>query len=367
MLIKVYKRNRRSSFVKLTAGSLLMVVFASLLITSAIIPAFAVQLDTLLIPKRDKAEALYKSIRVVYVEYPNGGKLQSTLQNAGDKIVFTANKDTPGVQGLIEKINTNLLKEKSSPVTVEDVKIDYKAELKADEKRAVLEHNLKLDLIVTRFVLHAGSTSEGTFIDLNWRGLHVDEPVVLTTEEYGDVEINFPSGYFYNKHPEVMKELENTEAMQVLTRSTIDFRELTELSIDKWDWLFDPSGSIKESERFGFKEVEGANLVTFFAYGASSVETGTAVGREKVMKIDVTLDAPYTVRSTEPPSSATIQVTGYATESIQGTDEGALVFDFVPEGAGKSYTGGFPIVVLAVLGGVMGAVAGFVLWRANKK
>ncbi len=343
-----------------------MVAFALLLLTSAIIPAFAVQLDTLLIPKRDKAEALYKSIEVIYIEYPNGGKLQSTLKNASDKIAFTANKDTPGVQELIEKINTNLIRQKSSPVIVEDVKIDYKAELKADERRAVLEHNLKLDLIVTRFVLNAGSTSEGTLIDLNWRGLNVDEPVVLTTEQYGDVEINFPSGYYYNKHPEVMKELENTEAIQVLNRATIDFRELTDISIDKWHWLFDPSGSIKEAERFGFKEVEGANLVTFFALGEGSLREG--IHREKTTKAEVAVDGvQYVVRSTSPPSSATIQVTGYATESIQGTDEGALVFDFVPEGAGKSYTGGFPIVVLAVLGGLMGAVAGFVLWRANKK
>lgn len=353
---------------KLKAGSLLMVALASILITSAIIPAFAVQLDTLLIPKRDRAEALYKMLSVVYIEYPNGGKLKSILENANDTVAFTADKNTPGVPELIGKMNTSLLKNKNSPVSVEDIKIDYKATLKGDDKRAVLEHNVKFDATITHFVLSTGSTSEGYLIDLNWRGVYVDQPVVLKTEKYGDVEINFPSGYFYAKNPEVMKSLENTEAVKILNTPSIDYRELTDLPIDEWEWLFDPTGSIREAERFGFKEVEGANLVTFFAYGASSVKTGAEVGREKLSKIDVMVDGtPYTIRETSPPSSASIQVTGYAEDQIHGTDEGAIVFDFVPENATKSYTGGFPIVVLAVLGGMMGAVAGFVLWRASKK
>ncbi|MFQ5940403.1 MAG: hypothetical protein ACE5KA_01725 [Nitrososphaerales archaeon] len=350
----------------LRAVSLLIFALASIVITSAIIPAFAVQVDTLMIPKRGKADVFYKSVNIFYFEFPNGGKLQSLLQNVDDQIAFTADKDTPGVTELINKINNNLVNQKNSPVIVEDIKVDYKAKLKGQEKRSVLEHNLKMDIVISDFVMFTGSTSEGTLIDLNWRGLHVDEPVVLKTEEYGDFDINFPSGYYYAKYPGLMKEVENTAAMDILGKPTIDLRELTDLPIDKWAWLFDPSGSIKESEQFGFTEVGGANLITFFAYGESNVQTG--VLRERTMKVDFAIDGiDYEMRSTSPPSNASIQIAGYATESIQGSDESALVFEFVPEGAGKSYTGGFPIVVLAVLGGMMGAVAGFVLWRANKK
>ncbi|MEM2759552.1 MAG: hypothetical protein QXU32_05060 [Nitrososphaerales archaeon] len=343
----------------------LFVALTSILLTSAIIPAFAIQLDTLLIPKRDKAEALYKSISVVYIEYPNGGKLKSLLQDVNDQIAFKADKNTPGVQDLINKVNTHLVKERNSPVVVEDIKVDYKATLKGDERRVALEHNVKLDVIITRFVLYVGSTSEGTLLDLNWRGLHISDPVVLTPKDVGPIEINFPSGYFYAKHPEVMKELENTEAMAILNSPTIDFRELTDIPLDRWHWLFDPTGSIKEAEQFGFKEVEGANLITFFALGEGSIREG--IHREKVSRVDVTLDTQYTIRSTSPPSSASIQIAGYAEDRMIGNDENVIVFDFVPESAGRSYTGGFPIVVLAVLGGMMGAVAGFVLWRANRK
>ena len=366
--IKIYKKEWKIFLLVTRFGSLLILALTLILITGTTIPAFAVQLDVLLVPKKDNAKAFYKSMSVIYIEYPNGGKLQTLLQNSDDKIVFTADKDTPGVQELISKMNNNLVREKISPVIVEDIKIDYKAALKTNDKRATLEHNLKLGITITGFALSSGSDSEGALIDLNWRGLFLDQPVVLTTEQYGDVEINFPSGYYYSKNPEVMRTLENTEGVKLINTPSIDFRELTNAPIDKWEWLFDPTGSITESEQFGFTEVEGADLITFFAYGASSVESGSDVSREKISRTDVTIDnVQYTIRKTSPPSSASIQITGYATESIQGSDEGALVFDFVPEGAGKSYAGGFPIVVVGALGGMMAVVAIFVLWRANKK
>ena len=350
---------------KFRSETILMLALTSLLLTSLMIPAFAAQLDTLLIPKRDRAEALYRSVMIVYIEYPDGGKIKSQLENVNDQLTFTADKNTPGVQALIDKINQNLVKERKSPVLVEDVKIDYKATLRGGSDKATLEQILKLDVLVTRFVLHAGSASEGTLIDLNWRGFNINEPVIVSTEQYGDVEINFPSGYFYARQPEVMKVLENSEAIKVLSQPSIDFREFTDLALDKWHWSFDPTGSIRESQAWGFKEIEGANVITFFALGEGSIREG--IYREKFTEVDIAIDGEqYIVRNTAPPSSASIQIVGYANESIQGTDEGAIVYDYVPEGAGKSYAGGFPVTVLAVMGGMLGAIAGFVLWRARK-
>lgn len=343
-----------------------MLSLTSILLASLLIPAFAVQLDTLLMPKKDTAEALYKSVDILYIEYPNGGKVKSQLENVSDQISFTADKNTPGVPELIDRINQNLVKERQSPVIIEDIKIDYRATLDGEGDRAILERLLKLDMLVTNFVIGGGSADEGTLIDLNWRGFSIDEPIPIKTEEYGDVDINLPSGYFYARQPETMKILENSEASKILNQPSIDFLDFTELPLKNWHWSFDPTGSIKESEGFGFKEIGGANVVTFFALGEGSIREG--IQREKINKVDVAVDGEqYVVRSTTPPSAASIQILGYATQTIEGTDEGAIVFDYAPEGAGRSYTGGFPITVLAVMGGMLGAVAGFVLWRANKK
>ncbi len=344
-----------------------MLSLTSVLFSGFLTPAFAAQLDTLLMPADNTGEALYKIVDIVYIEYPNGGKIKAELENVSDQISFTADRNTPGVQELIDKINQVLVKERHSPVIIEELKLDYKAGLKADSDRAVLERLLRFDAKITNFVINAGTTEEGTLIDLNWRGFKLDEPAVIKTEEYGDVEINFASGYFYARQPEVMKILENSDAGKVLNKPSIEFTEFTALTLDKWHWSFDPTGSIKESEGWGFTEVGGANVVTFFALGEGSIREG--IHRETITEVDVAVDGEqYKVRNTTPPSAASIQILGYATENIQGSDEGATVFENAPAGGtGKSYAGGFPITVLMVLGGMMGAIAGFVLWRANRK
>ncbi|MFY3741845.1 MAG: hypothetical protein HMLIMOIP_002305 [Candidatus Nitrosomirales archaeon] len=344
-----------------------MLSLTSVLFSGFLTPAFAVQLDTLLMPAKNTGEAFYKNVDIVYIEYPNGGKVKSELENVNDQISFTADKSTPGVQELIDKINQKLVKERKSPAIIEDLKIDYRATLEGEGDRAVLERLLKLNAKVTNFVINAGSAEEGTLIDLNWRGFKLDEPAVIKTEEYGDVDINLASGYFYARQPEIMKILGNSDAVKVLNKPSIDFTEFTDLTLDKWHWSFDPTGSIKESENFGFTETGGAKVITFFALGEGSIREG--IHRETITEVDVAVDGEqYKVRNTTPPSAASIQILGYATQSIQGSDEGAVVFENAPEGGtGKSYTGGFPITVLMVMGGMLGAIAGFVLWRANKK
>lgn len=352
---------------KLRSQHFLMLSLTSVLFSGFLTPALAVQLDTLLAPAKNTAEAFYKIVDIVYIEYPNGGKVKSELENVNDQMSFTANKNTPGVQELIDKINQKLVKERKSPAIIEDLKIDYRATLEGEGDRAVLERLLKLNAIVTNFVINVGSAEEGTLIDLNWRGFKLDEPAVIKTQEFGDVDINFASGYFYARQPETMKILENSDAVKVLNKPSIDFTEFTDLTLDKWHWSFDPTGSIKESENFGFTETGGAKVITFFALGEGSIREG--IKRETITEADATVDGDkYKVRNTTPPSAASIQILGYATQSIQGSDEGAVVFESTPEGGtGKSYAGGFPITVLMVMGGMLGAIAGFVLWRANKK
>lgn len=346
-------------------GFVLMFILGSVLITSTAISAYAIQLDTTLITQRDRAESVFRAVNVLYIEYPNGGNIKTLLQGNNDQIEFTADRNTPGMPALIQRINNNLVNQKQSPVVVEDAKLTYRAVLSTDDRRAVLENTVRLELVVTRFVLHTGSPAEGTLIDLNWRGWFIDEPIVVRTEEYGDINISQLGGYFYSKMPEVIQAFEGTRAMEMFNRPVLDFRELTDLSIDKWHWLFDPSGSIAEAERYGFREQEGAALVTFFSAGEGGLREG--IHREKTMRYDVTADGTnYTVSSTTPPSSATIQVLGYAVQRVQGGNEGAIVWDFVPEGVQQTYNPD-TILVLGGLGVLMGAIAGFVLWRANKK
>ncbi len=322
-------------------------------------------MNALLISTQDNAKAIYRTYDLFFIEYPNGGKLKSMLENVNDQMTFTADKNTPGVQDLINKLNQKLVQDRKSPAQVEDMKINFKTTLTGGSDKATLEHIVELDATLVHFVIKPVTQTEDGVIDLNWRGFMINEPVIVKTQQYGDVEINFPTGYLYVKQPDIMKLLENTDAAKILGTPSLDFKPFTDLTIDKWHYSFDATGGVQDAARFGFKEMGGAKAVTYLALGESSVREGIQVETEKSANFAIDSDQ-YRIRHEIAPNAASLEILEYATPTIQGTDEGASISMNAPP-EGKSQSGGFPITVLAVLGGMLGAVAGFVLWRANKK
>ncbi|MGH9985520.1 MAG: hypothetical protein ACRD8W_16380, partial [Nitrososphaeraceae archaeon] len=74
---------------------------------------------------------------------------------------------------------------------------------------------------------------------------------------------------------------------------------------------------------------------------------------------------PVVVSSTTPATSAQITIAGFSNIQKSGDQEFAVVTQEAPSGS-VTATGGFPIQVLLVLGGMMGAVAVFVLIKTRK-
>ncbi len=348
--------------------AILALSLSSLILLATMPAAFAFQLNAVISPTRDSAEAIYRSVQVVYIEYPNGGQIKSMLQNVNDELKFSADKNTPGMSELIGKINNALVKERKSPALVEDLKIDYKMVLKGENDKAVLEQSIKVDALITGFVIQPAAYDDPALIDLNWRGFRVMDPIMIQTQEYGLVDINLPSGYLYARQPQLMSMLEKTDATTILNQPLLDYTEFVDLTLDKWHSLFNPISGQQQGAEFGFEEEEGAKAVTIYSAGEGSLREG--IYREKTLKVDITIDGvAYTVRSTSPQSSGTMDILGWAKTNIEeGGEEGAYVFSEPPAGGGgQAATGGFPFMVLVVLGGLMAAVAGFVLWRVNKK
>ena len=71
------------------------------------------------------------------------------------------------------------------------------------------------------------------------------------------------------------------------------------------------------------------------------------------------------LHASTPPPSGQIQITGFARTAQAGGGEPAFVSSQAPAGT-TTATGGFPIQVLLILGGMMGAVAVFGLLKARK-
>jgi hypothetical protein len=105
-------------------------------------------------------------------------------------------------------------------------------------------------------------------------------------------------------------------------------------------------------------------VVSIYSLGESSFREGTFQETEK--QASATIDGtPITVESTTPPPSAQMTIAGFSKIQKSGDTEFAVVTQQAPAGT-TTATGGFPIQVLLVLGGMMGAVAVFVLIKTRK-
>jgi hypothetical protein len=132
--------------------------------------------------------------------------------------------------------------------------------------------------------------------------------------------------------------------------------------MSSWHVLFDPVGAYGGS--VGLEGTGGANALSVYSLGESSLREGAHGIEEKTAT--ATIDgANVNVQSTTPPPSGQIQIAGYSSAEESGGAWHAVVTAEAPEGAQTS-TGGFPIQVLLVLGGMMGAIAIFILFKARK-
>lgn len=207
-----------------------------------------------------------------------------------------------------------------------------------------------------------GTEGSQQIVDLEWRGIVIEDPLVVNAPDIGEIDVNHPIGLLEAIHPTIADQLASTAATEVLEDPILNFEEFNKAPMSSWQFLFDPVGAYGGS--VGLQGTEGATVLSVYALGESSIREGTHVAKEK--DVDVTINgAPVRVHSTTPPPSGQITIAGYAEDRETGGNEFAIVSAEAPAGA-VTATGGFPIQVLLVLGGMMGAVAIFVLLKARK-
>jgi len=135
-------------------------------------------------------------------------------------------------------------------------------------------------------------------------------------------------------------------------------------SIDTSHFLFDPTGSIAGSAGL-FNAPTGSRAVSVYALGESSLREGTFTEQVKDATATIT-GQTVGVHASTPPPSAQIQIPGFSKTQKTGNSEVAYVTAQAPQGTATA-TGGFPIQVLLVFGGMMGAVAVFVLLKTSQQ
>ena len=337
-------------------------IMGLILIPTAISQSFASQMEVFLLPERDAADPVFTSIRFVTLQYEPGSELAKVLNGTNERITFTLNSTTPGMAELQKIVNEAILKEKKSPIQLNNSKLDYTAQIRGDEDRAQISYKIKFAPHITEYVLPSNTTNK--VVDLDWRGVVVQGPLTVTVPKYGEFDVNYPIGPVKALYPEVAQKLESVEqSKNIFDTPLLDYEEIG-FPMDRWHFLFDPTGSQASAAGSGYAEEGESKVVSVFSLGESSFREGTHAAKES--SASTTIDgSKVSIKSSDPPPSAQIQIGGFAQIKKINNAEIAVVSPTGPSGTAAA-TGGFPIQVLLILGGMMGAVAILVLIKARK-
>lgn len=345
------------------------------LVVSFFIPqvANAADLSAFLVPESDTAEASYVGVRTITLQYPAGSSLAQQFDGKNERIEFTVNgtsnmqlaqndnNNSTGIGQLINAVNKALL-EAQSPAQISEAELAYTGVIKGGPTSLTLSYRVDLKPTLEKFVLQrAQGGQQGDVIDLEWRSIVVRDSVIVNTPEYGNIDINRPIGLLQVMYPDFASKLENTQAREIMQDPLLNFEDFS-APMGAWHFLFDPVGAYGSS--VGLEGTGGANVLSIYSLGESSLREGAHVTEEKDARVTIDGSA-VNVHSQNPPPSGQIQIAGYANPQERGGTEFATVTAEAPEGVQTS-TGGFPIQVLLVLGGMMGAIAVFILFKARK-
>ena len=332
-----------------------------LLLIGSISPIWAAQLDTRISTRLTEAQPTFKFLKTVFIEYPDGGEISKLLNGQDILVNIEATKDTPGVSELIDKINTNL-HSLDSTVFVTDLQLTYRAHLQGQGGQTAIDYKVTLIPTITNYVLRNATDTSPALIDAHWRGITIDGPIIITDAEHGDVDVNTLIGFLKTETPDVYEKVAGTEGETLLNSNLIDASGILAQPLSNWHHLFDPSGTISETAKWGYKE---KLVITSFTMGESSLREGIQTEKEK--SVEFTTDKKYTVRTVESSNSATISMDGFVTETTVDGTEYFGSSPKVPEGYATTSTGGFPVTIMYGMAAMGGAVAVFVLVWSDRK
>jgi len=338
------------------ASTLLLAAIALLLSVPA--SAFGAQMEVHITSDATEIIPSYKFLRVVNINYEDGGVLAELLSGKNSEILFSADSKTSDMRQLLEKINLNL-REVSSTVVVTDVTVHYKATLVSGKKSSSMEYNIELVPVMKNYEI--GRDSSTAFLDAQWRGLKISGPVMIDTIQFGSFDINSPESALQVMAPLVLEEIKKTDAVQILNIEMLDASEILNLPLYKWHFLFDPTSILEETKGMGYL---GTVVVSYYTMGECKIGIGPC--EDRVWQKDFSTDKKYKLSAIESQDDATISIEGYA--SYRELD-GVEAFGVTPNSpeVGRTNTGGFPIGVIYGMAGMAGIGAVVILTFSHRK
>ena len=194
---------------------LLVCIMSAIIVTGFTSHAYAVQFTVFLSPKTNSASADLTAVRFITLTYQSGGTLSNQFNGKSEHVRFTMNAP----DNVISTINQNIASEKQSPVRITNATLEYSGDMLGQPESLLVSYKLDLKVFISNYVLQ--SSSNNSIVDLNWRSVFVNQPLVVDTPKYGKVNVNAPIGLFQITHPAVAQQLLNSASGGYYARSTI--------------------------------------------------------------------------------------------------------------------------------------------------
>ncbi len=347
-------------------ASICMTILLTLVIFGSIFnQAFAIQLEAAISPSLNLADAKFGGDKIISLTYPETSSISKFFNGKKDTISFTLNSSDPnnGLRQVLTSLNDILLREKQSQVSLENATLVYKASINGGPTLTTISYQVQLIPVIKGLVTSTNGT-DSTIVDLDWRSFAVEAPLYVNTSQYGRVDINHPISGFEKLVPDFALKLVNTPFAEVFNQPLLDFEEFG-APMGNWHFLFDATGAQAGASGFGFSVgTGGSEIVSIYSLGESSFREGTHPAKESSSSSTID-NVNVKLHSFTAPPSGQLQIGGFSKIQKIGDNEFAFVSTVAPQGLETS-SGGFPIFVLLVFGGMMAGVAILVLVKARK-
>ena len=302
--------------------------------------------------------------RSVILNYDDGGELADQLRGLKISKTFSVDSSDPGVNELRDRMNYFLKNTAHSDAAITDVTIDYDTTLTGRGLNTSIDYKVIVTLSLTNHIIRDFSGGSAGLIDMDWRGVTIDGPVVINVRGV-DNEINLPMSFIANAAPALYSAVQGTEAEAILNTPLIDASGIKAQPLGNWHFLFDPTGINVDASQFGMSEELAGLVWSSYTMGESSLREG--IQTEKEHTATFTTDQTYDLRTIESADSANVFVAGFANvDELSGSE----VFGFsptAPEGFATTSTGGFPMMIIYGMAGMAAVVGGAVFIISEKK
>jgi len=330
-----------------TKAILLTVLLAGLIVIGTSAPAFGAQLDVTLNPNNAESPFKMSYLKTVFIEYPNGGDLFDALGGTEWNVSGMADATNPGVQQLMNKLNSNIQSD-GSQAKISDLDVTYEFQLKGRNIQTSIDYRVILEGTISNYIITEDSQKK--LVDLGWRGLSTTSSIQID-----GMEINIPFGILATEEPILYRTFLGTEAEDILNKELINADFILEQPLTNWHFLFDPTGINADANTFGLDESIQGFVVSSWTMGESSIREGRQV--ERVFEAEVMADETYIVRSVQSSDTANLSSIGFGALDVLDGVEIIGVTPTPPEDYMTTSTGGFPIMIIYGMAG-MAAIAG---------